>query len=370
MEKIKLLLVVTEFWQAGCQRYNYELDSNIDKSKFNNEILSFRDLSTNPDWPDYYYKHHKKLGTQIRFLSEFYEEKRRIVKSSNVLNVRGLNDYFDSFDIVLFQGEYCWNRFMNYMKFDTERFFISLHNSRLQNADNYIFYDKSIKYNFVSSFTSDQIDFELAEFDDYNYFYFPFSISADWKNQWLETSKNQSRIAIFTRLTSGKPIEPFLYSFQNILKSNPSVELWIYGNGDSNEVGLDRHIEILNLGDKVKFKGHSEDIVKSAINDGINLVLMHSYHKIPGGFASFQLSSAGIPQVFFEMIPQDFFTDNEAFFCTNEINALSEKVNHFLKDDLSLIDCSKEQFDHSFKERNIESNIKKLEDYFISKAGK
>ena len=72
MGKIKVLFLVTEFWQAGGQRYTYEIDSALDKKKFESSFLSFRDLNTNPEWPDYYYKKHKTHLNLNKFYFDFF----------------------------------------------------------------------------------------------------------------------------------------------------------------------------------------------------------------------------------------------------------------------------------------------------------
>lgn len=67
MDKKKVLFFVTEFWQAGTQRFTYEVDRAIDKNKFEITILSFRNLNTVSDKPDFYYKKHLELGTKVFF---------------------------------------------------------------------------------------------------------------------------------------------------------------------------------------------------------------------------------------------------------------------------------------------------------------
>ena len=53
-DKIKLLFFVTEFWQAGTQRFTFELDQAIDKEVFEISILSFRRLNTLPEKKDFF----------------------------------------------------------------------------------------------------------------------------------------------------------------------------------------------------------------------------------------------------------------------------------------------------------------------------
>ena len=362
MDKIRVLLAVTEFWQAGCQKYNYEIDKWLDKSKFETEIICYHDLGFNKDWPDFYYSKHKELGTKIKFVSEFEKSFGRIKKTRGY-DVEALRAHFESFDKVLFQGEYCWIGYKRFLDYNSQKHFITIHNTRLQAVDNYCGFDKSVKYNFITSFTESQIRFEFEEFDDVNYFYFPLSISAKWDFEWENSFIKSKRVGIFTRLTKGKPITPFLYSFQAVVEQHPEVELYIYGNGDPEEVGFIDQIKLLNIQDKVYFKKHSTDIVKSAIDAKLSFVFFHSYHKVPGGFASFQLSSAGIPQLFFEMIPQKIFSTLSPFISTNSISVLSEKANELLSSNKIGLELAKSQFVNNRKQRDVEENIFILQEY-------
>jgi hypothetical protein len=69
-DKVKVLLIVTDFYQAGTERFTYELDRAIDKSKFEVQILSLLPLNNSPQWKDYYYEKHLELGTRIFFLDD------------------------------------------------------------------------------------------------------------------------------------------------------------------------------------------------------------------------------------------------------------------------------------------------------------
>jgi hypothetical protein len=66
-DKVKVLLIVTDFYQAGTERFTYELDRAIDKSKFEVQILSLLPLNNSPQWKDYYYEKHLELGNKNIF---------------------------------------------------------------------------------------------------------------------------------------------------------------------------------------------------------------------------------------------------------------------------------------------------------------
>lgn len=361
MAKIKLLLVVTEFWQAGCQRYNYEIDKNINKDKFDVEILSFRGLNTNPEWPDYYYEKHKSLGTRIHLFPSFSSKKKFLKKTE--LDKKKFINFIDSYDLVIFQGEYCWRRFSNYLTYNPNKFFISIQNSIVQVANNYNGFDKNMKFNFLSPYTWEQGQIEFAEFKDYTFYNFPLSITAEWENLWRKEFAKNKKLGVFTRITPGKPIEPFIYAFQAILEVHPDAKLHIYGNGDPKAAGLTRHIEFLNLENNIVFEGHAEDMLKSVIEDQVSLVLFHGYHCVPGGFASFQLSSIGVPQVFLEMLPRDFFEIDQEMYYTNSVSKLAQKTIDLLNSPDVLENVSKAQLNKIKAERESKQTILGFEEY-------
>ncbi len=366
MQKYRVLLVVTEFWQAGCQKYNYEMDKWINKDRFETQILCYHDIGSNPDWEDYYYPLHQEFGTKINFLSDFKTRYGRIRKKEGV-DKEGLNSFVDSFDTVIFQGEYCWAGFARYFTYNKKKFYISIHNSIVQAEENYAGFDRSLKHNFITSFTPELAKYEFQEFDDYNFYHFPLSISAKWENEWKPEFFNSKRIGIFTRLTKGKPITPFLYSFHLLRDKIPDAKLLIFGNGDPEEAGIMEHVNLLNLNDSVQFMGHAQDIVESAVEHELSLVFFHGYHHMPGGFASFQLSSAGIPQLFFEMIPQDLTERDVVLYSTNSVRAYTDKAVGLLNNKEALTKLSADQFVVNKEQRDIEKNIVDLEDYLISR---
>jgi len=72
MSKIKLLFVVKDFYQAGAQRYIYEVDSVIDRSKYDITILCLHKQSKiDSKWHPYYLDKHRALGSNIVFIDTF-----------------------------------------------------------------------------------------------------------------------------------------------------------------------------------------------------------------------------------------------------------------------------------------------------------
>ena len=68
--KIKVLFVVSEFYQAGTERFTYELDRALNKNLFSVEILSIIPLNASERFKDYYFEKHIELGTKVHFMHE------------------------------------------------------------------------------------------------------------------------------------------------------------------------------------------------------------------------------------------------------------------------------------------------------------
>ena len=113
----KILFFVTEFWQAGGQRYTYEIDRALDKNKFDVHFLCFRDLNSHPAWADYYYEKHCELDSEVHFYSKFDSENILLKPSSIRSSIRRkkvfskLNSFLEGFDTIMIQGEWVYSKF-------------------------------------------------------------------------------------------------------------------------------------------------------------------------------------------------------------------------------------------------------------------
>src|SRR5580693_3631399 len=67
---VKALFIVMDFYQAGAQRFAYEVHSALNKKKFDIDILSYRDLNTSKQYSDFYYTKHEEIGTKTYFLNQ------------------------------------------------------------------------------------------------------------------------------------------------------------------------------------------------------------------------------------------------------------------------------------------------------------
>lgn len=372
MEKHKILFIVTEFWQAGGQRYTYEIDRALDKDNFESSFLSYRDLGTKSDWDDYYYDKHVELGSEVYFYSSFDKEesllhpsKRNVLKRKKAFNK--LNEFFDNYDTILLQGEWVYAKFkMIFNANSRKKCHISMLNSISQFPQNYAGFNKNDQFNFISAFNEEAVKFELQGFSSYKHFYFPLGINFSSDSpKWNSSSLNKKRIGIFTRLTKTKPIDPFIYAFQVLLSHDPNYELYIYGNGDPEQSGIMNHIRFLNLQDKIQFRGHQKEMIEVALKDEIGLTWFLGFHGMPAGFAGYDICSIGLPQLFWDLKPNESSNSNVIPMYTNLVS-LAEKTNDLFNNHEQADALSIAQYKYVKEEIDIASFIKSFEEYILN----
>jgi glycosyltransferase involved in cell wall biosynthesis len=371
-DKIKILFVTTEFWQGGAQRYLFEIDKALSKDKFLTSILSLRDLNTSQIWDDHYYSKHQEIGTIIFFLKK--------INSIRVPTIREriihllfhqklpperdpLLKFLNSFDAILFIGEYTYPDIERWLNDEINRkCYICIVNSIAQVPQNYALYNKSEAYKFISVFQDQEIEFEFEGFINYKHFYFPFSIDCNEKKAlWKPNVHAKKRIGIFTRLTQHKPIDVFIFGLHLLKDKGIDVVLNVYGTGDPVECGFAGTIESLSLKENVVFKGHQENIIETAMNDNLDLIWFHGYHAFPGGFASFDLSSVGIPQVFWNFTPDLIIKDQDVFPMHSNLNEFVDQSYKILQDPQYALSLGLKQFNYLIENINIRHNIRLLE---------
>ena len=162
-------------------------------------------------------------------------------------------------------------------------------------------------------------------------------------------------------MTKTKPLEPFIYSLQLLKNHFPNIELHIFGTGDPGELGLNNHINYLNLYKSVFFRGHAKDIVETTLKEQLSIIWFQGYHGVPAGHSGFDMCSIAIPQVFW-----NFGSVHEGE-CDSRFpmfNNLSEFVNFNIKlfeNENIASKLSFEQYNYVNEERNMQIEVKKLE---------
>ncbi len=371
-KKIKLLFVTKTFYQAGAERFLYELDAVIDRTVFDVSVMVVESLNKSKRWKDYYFEKHKALGDTIYFYDELSAKIHPTIKERLQFHVmkkplpdedRRLKLFLDSYDVISFIGE---NNFIGLKKYITQSIWnksvIHILNSIHQNKNLYVNYDKQKQYLFCSGFLDDDLKTELDGFKNYEHHYITLAIKIEQKERVFKYRQNRKKkIGIFTRLTTHKPLDPFFYALQLLTDRVENIELHIYGSGNPEEEGMMNYVKRLGLEAKVFFRGHQEDMKQTAVKDEIDLVWFHGYYGQPGGFASFDVTSVGIPQIFWDFSNMANPKFSEVYPMYNHLSTFVEKSFEILNDAEQASKLSDLQYETLLKTYNVELYAPKME---------
>jgi hypothetical protein len=122
-----------------------------------------------------------------------------------------------------------------------------------------------------------------------------------------------------------------------------------------------RYVNQLGLDDKVIFRGHQSNMLETAINEDLDLVWLHGYHSVPGGWAGYDFCALGIPQIFWDFGGVKKPELENIFPMTNNVvkfTELSEKMLLDIDYSLAVRDL---QFKYTEEYQNIYKYISNLE---------
>lgn len=381
MDKKKVLFVVGGLHRAGAERYAYEIDMALDKSKFKTSILCLEAReSISKKWKERYYeKKHELLGTEISFIDSFVKKQsnednllnkifhkitRKKFKKANHTYKTEFNTYLNNFDVIHWMGEYTFiHAIPQYIK---EKSVISSLSAKFQDNHIYDWYDFDYPYHFVSGFRIE--DGEYDAFKNITHTYFPLVMNISEKeNQWKFQNNKIKKIGIFTRLDRYKPLDPFFYSFQLLLDQIPNCELHIFGNGDPLEEGMIKYLDRLDIADKVFFREHQENIVETVKNEHIDISWFQGYNSDrPAGYAGLDICTTGTPLVCWDFHSKPFNAFNEVFPHFKNLNDFVNFSVTILKEQEKAKKLSKNQFEMVFKTNNVKNFIASLEELYES----
>lgn len=379
--KVKLLFVVSEFWQAGGERQAFDINNTIDRSRFSVEILCCLPLNGDPDKEDYYYSKHIALNSRVTFLNDFVLKRKRswfrhlgktiqYKKPHEQIKV-DLAKYTSNFDQILFFGEYTFRNTYQYLdNIVFQKSMIFIHNSRFQVPDNYIHIDTTNSYHFVSGFSGEEIKNELVSFKDYKHTYIPLSIDCNqvFPKQKKHVSNNKKKkIGLFTRLTIHKPLDLFYYALHLLRARGCDAELYVYGTGEPLAFRFNDCIDYLDIKDCVHFRGHQNDIQNTAVEDELDLVWFHSYYGVPGGYASFDICMTETPQIFWNFTPKEKLQKHPAFPVYSDLDEFVKESFCVLSNGEKGSEIGKLQFETISRTRNIREHIKTIEGVIFEK---
>lgn len=375
MSKVKVLFVVGSFYKAGAERFAYEVDSALNKDVFETSIFCLEnknDISKN--WFERYYdKKHLELGTSITYADRFRKNNtglinrviNRIFPKQKSFWKEDLYKYMDGFDVIHWMGEYTYIHTLP----DNIRnkSLIQPMSAKFQDRKIYDRFDHELFYNFCSLFTEDEVSYEFSQFKNYHYIVIPLILKIESKiNQWEFIDSEIKKIGIFTRLGRNKPLDPFFYSFQLLLDRLPNCELHIYGNGDPKAEGMIDCLERLGIVDKVFFRGHQEDIVKTTIEEKLNLSWFQGYNNDrPAGFAGLDICTTGTPLVCWDFHANPKKIGNPAFPHFKNLNKFVSYSLEILKDKEKAEEISNLQFNETITNRDSKVYIPILEEEYL-----
>jgi glycosyltransferase involved in cell wall biosynthesis len=320
MPKKKILWVVYDFVQAGGQRYVYEICKALNKEKYEIDFLKTAPLNYDKNWDsEFYYRPTLGMGCKIYLLDELLNPEKRSTKEKiknklkSVINTKPaskpettlhkkLQDFFCHYDVVNFSGVAVYETTCIDNNLYPANAFIHILTFSFQHKEMYSKYDKQLKYRFISPVTPGAVKNDLRGFTNYSVTYFPLCFETHPFQVFQKKPTEPLKIAIFTRLSPMKPLDPFFYALKILLESGVNVKLEIYGAGDPEELGLLKQLKYLYISDFVKFKGHSESIPDTLKQDTPHLIWFQSANKEPGGYAAFEIAMSGLPQLFWDFL--------------------------------------------------------------------
>jgi len=325
LKKKKILWVVYDFNQAGSQRYVYEICKALNKEKFEIDFLKIAPVAHDRNWDtEYYYESTLELGCRIFLLDDLlkrYEQNgngnnKILDKTKKVFNKLSsktvlqhsdkvsiiLKTFLAEYDHVDFSGLNVYLSLCSTNKLNPENGIIHILTARFQDKkDIYEYFNKDRYYHFVSGFSNDTLKFELAGFTNYRHTYYPLCFETKPYEVSIPEKKDKPyTIAVFTRLSSMKPLDPYFYAIKLLSERGVNAELRVYGAGDPEELGLIRQLSYLYIADKVFFPGHVESIPELLKTAGIDLLWFQSTNQLPAGYAALEIAMSALPQVFWD----------------------------------------------------------------------
>lgn len=322
MSKKKILWVVYDFVQAGGQRYVYEICKALDKEKYEIDFLKIAPLNHDKNWnSEFYYQPTLYLGCKIftvqevmklyppddagnKIISSFKKvfNEARFKANKNSGDKTYIKTFLSEYDSINFSGLNVYRSLCTASGSEYENGIIHILTARFQDKNNiYEGFNKELKYHFVSAFSNDTLKFELEDFKNYRHTYYPLAFETiPYQIPVIEKKDKKFVIAVFTRLSNMKPLDPYFYAIKLLLERLVNVELRIYGAGDPAELGLIRQLNYLYINKSVSFRGHLESIPVELKKDEIDLIWFQSNNQLPAGYAALEIAMSGSPQIFWD----------------------------------------------------------------------
>ena len=376
---MKFLFVVDSFFKAGTERFTFEIHKALNKRDYQIDFLSLKNNGYGHCYlgnHQFYYQKHIELGATVFFMDNlvtiiqkpfwlralnyvFCRIKLPLIKSYDISN-KELIKMLNSYEIIHWQGEY--TVLHQFQKNIIVPQIITITTSKFQFKNLYEKFDTKYPYNFLSGFSKIETMYELSEFTFARHFEFPLYFEIpNKKNNWKKQVLTSNKIAIFTRLNSYKPLDPFFYALQLVQNKEKNTELHIFGYGDPELEGMNRYIDRIGL-TGVYFRGNVESIYETLENEYFDLSWFQGYNNDrPAGYAGLDVASFGLPLICWDFHPSPNKMENKVFPHYKNLETFVEKSLEILNDKEKAQELSKIQFEEIIQNWDIEKNIHKLE---------
>ena len=391
MTKKRVLWVVYDFVQAGGQKYVYEICKALNKDKYQIDILRVSELNQDKNWNNEFYlqptidlgcaifkyfdiiriKEESYFGKLALRVENFVRAKTGLTKDNRKAieteQKQKLESFFANYDVINFSGigvyEICL-RFNIHLK----NSFIHILTFGFQHSNMYSSYNVNLHYDFISPVTEEAARRDLKDFTDYRFTYFPLAFETNPYDITWRQGQQKFVIAIFTRLSLMKPLDPFFYTLKILTEQGYDIELHLYGAGDPDELRITNQLRYLYIADRVKFKGHVSSIPDALRQNPPDLLWFQSANQEPGGYAAFEISMSGLPQLFWDFMDTGMKRDiSKVFPSFTEILSFASYTANMLNDVNSRKELGSKQRNYVLEKYSIQEHIHIIEELFDRK---
>jgi glycosyltransferase involved in cell wall biosynthesis len=305
----KVLFVIGSFSQGGSERWLYETSRALRTRGWEVEVLTTRSV----DPGQFYYKRlrsllfpiHRRLPT-LRFYARLfpglYETVlgRRLIDFMNRLRLTlALGDFLAGYDLVSIVQIENYIQLQSYLPSDAPIVIHLMSNAFQYERSPYEICASGRRYRFVLMDPAQRQDLDGTPCESAETLYLPLALDFSEREpvSIARPARMPVRIATFIRLSSERPFDPLLYSFQSAARQVDAT-LYVYGGGDTSRAR--RTVKLLGIEDRVTFRGHASDIRKAIVEDGISMVWM-TCHDRALGYASIEVAALRVPMLFWNL---------------------------------------------------------------------
>ncbi len=270
------------------------------------------------------------------------------------------------YDIVNFSGVGVYDLVCNNYNVHPTNSLIHVLTAKFQDEKMYDNYRKDLPYHFVCATPIEFLSEELSDFTNFKYTYFPLSFDTDGYKTLItnEAKKGAFQIALFTRLSPLKPLDPFFYAIKLLHEVGLNVNLNVFGAGNPKELGLTRQLAYLHIKEIVDFKGHVKSIQDTLQSNPPDQIWFQAANGQPGGYAALETCLTGLPHLFWEFANIGNDDTEGAIRTFTKLHDFVETSEHLLNDKKAALSLGFQQQKYVRQAHSINNHIHILEKIF------